>query len=186
MPRIRYQVAMSLDGYIAGPNGEADWIIMDPEIDFTALFAQFDTFLIGRRTFETMGSGAGSMGKGTRTYVFSKTLLPGEHRKVTVVPEVSAATVDAIRAQAKKDIWLFGGGTLFKSFLEAGLIDNVEVTVIPVLLGGGIPLVLPPARQTKLALTGHRVYGTGIVSLEYAIAKEAPKKRSRSTKKRRS
>jgi len=184
MPRIRYQVAMSLDGYIAGPNGEADWIIMDPEIDFTALFAQFDTFLIGRRTFEAMGGG-GSMGKGTRTYVFSKTLQLGEHRKVTVVPEVSAATVDAIRAQASKDIWLFGGGTLFKSFLEAGLVDSIEVAVIPVLLGGGIPLVLPPAHQTKLTLAGHRVYKTGIVSLEYAIAKEAPKKRSKSTKKRR-
>src|SRR6187455_2652106 len=95
MRKIVYQVAMSLDGYIAGPNGEADWIVMDPEIDFNALFAQFDTFLIGRRTFEAMGGG-GSMGKGTRTYVFSQTLQPGEHRKVTVVPEVSAATVDAI------------------------------------------------------------------------------------------
>jgi dihydrofolate reductase len=59
MRRVRYVVAMSLDGYIAGPNGEADWIIMDPDIDFRSLFEQFDTFLLGRRTFEAMG-GAGS------------------------------------------------------------------------------------------------------------------------------
>ena len=63
MRRIRYVVAMSLDGYIAGPNGEADWIIMDPEIDFQALFDQFDTFLMGRRTFEGMG-GQGMAGSG--------------------------------------------------------------------------------------------------------------------------
>ncbi len=60
MRRVRYAVAMSLDGYIAGPNGEADWIIMDPEIDFQVLFEQFDTFLMGRRTFEGMGGAGGS------------------------------------------------------------------------------------------------------------------------------
>jgi dihydrofolate reductase len=69
MRRIRYQVAMSLDGYISGPNGEADWIIMDPEIDFAALFAQFDTFLMGRRTFQVAGGGMGAS-KGTKTIVF--------------------------------------------------------------------------------------------------------------------
>jgi dihydrofolate reductase len=61
--RIRYQVAMSLDGYIAGPKGEADWIVMDPDIDFTALCAQFDTFLMGWRTFEATGAGGLSAGK---------------------------------------------------------------------------------------------------------------------------
>ena len=55
--RIRYQVAASLDGYIAGSKGEADWIITDPDIDFHAHFAQFDTVLIGRRTFEGMVRG---------------------------------------------------------------------------------------------------------------------------------
>jgi len=54
--RVRYQVAMSLDGYIAGPDGEADWIVMDDDIDFKALFAQFDTFLLGRKTFEAIGA----------------------------------------------------------------------------------------------------------------------------------
>ena len=64
--RVRYQVAMSLDGYIAGPNGEYDWIVMDDDIDFNALFAQFDTFLLGRKTFETIGGRPPSGGKGTK------------------------------------------------------------------------------------------------------------------------
>ena len=168
MPRIRYQVAMSLDGYIAGPKGEADWIIRDPEIDFGALFAQFDTFIMGRRTFETAGamSGPGTAGK---TFVFSRSMEPAVHPKITIVREVSEATVAPIREQASKDIWLFGGGSLFGSFLEAGLVDTLEVAIVPVLLGGGVPLLPRPARQRKLALQSQRVYESGIVSLEYAI-----------------
>ena len=176
MSRIRYQVAMSLDGYIAGPKGEADWIIMDPDIDFKALFAQFDTFLMGRGTFEVAGAGGGSTASGAKTFVFSRTLRPEDHPGVTIVSEVSTATVAPIRAQAVKDIWLFGGGALFRSFLDAGLVDTVEVAVIPVLLGGGVPLLPHPARQAKLTLTGHRIYNTGIVLLEYTVDGWMPNK----------
>ena len=186
MPRIRYQVATSLDGYIAGPKGEADWIIMDPDIDFEGLFAQFDTFLMGRRTFEAAGAGGGSAASGTKTFVFSRTLRPEDHPDVTIVSEVSAATVSPIRAQAVKDIWLFGGGTLFRSFLDVGLVDTVEVAVMPVMLGGGVPLLPHVARQAKLTLTGHRIYDTGIVLLEYAVNGGLPNKRLQPTKARRS
>jgi dihydrofolate reductase len=177
MPRIRYQVAVSLDGYIAGPNGEADWIIMDPEIDFDALLAQFDTFIMGRRTFAVAGA-MGSSGSAAKTFVFSRTLRQEQHPNVTVISEVCAATVAPIREQATKDIWLFGGGTLFRSFLDAGLVDTVEVAVIPVLLGGGVPLLPHPAHKTELVLSGHRIYKTGIASLEYAVKKPLPRKRS--------
>jgi dihydrofolate reductase len=169
MRRIRYQVAMSLDGYIAGPKGEADWIIMDPEIDFAALFEKFDTFLLGRRTFEAMGRGGQGGSPGVKTLVFSRTLRQQDYPGVTIVAEGVEETVAALRAEPGKDIWLFGGGSLFRSFLDAGLVDTVEVAIMPVLLGEGIPLLLPPAKQTKLKLTGHKVYKTGIVSLEYSV-----------------
>ena len=184
MPQIRYQVAMSLDGYIAGPKGEADWIIMDPDIDFADLFAQFDTFLMGRQTFAVVGA-MGSLAPGTKTVVFSRTLRPEDHPGVTIVAEVSPETVAPIRAQAVKDIWLFGGGALFRSFLDAGLVDTVEVAVIPVLLGGGVPLLPQPASQTNLTLTGHRVYQTGIVLLEYRVKNRVSNERSQPAKARR-
>jgi dihydrofolate reductase len=170
MRRIRYQVAMSLDGYIAGPKGEADWIIIDPDIDFGALFEQFDTFLLGRRTFEAMGGGGQGGPPGVKTLVFSRTLRQQDYPGVTIVAEGVEETVAALRAEPGKDIWLFGGGSLFRSLLDAGLVDTVEVAIMPVLLGEGIPLLLPPAKQTKLKLTGQNVYAkTGIVLLEYSV-----------------
>lgn len=169
MRRIRYAVAMSLDGYIAGPKGEADWIIMDPDIDFSAIYEQFDTILVGRRTFEVIARAGSGATPGMKTFVFSRTLRQRDYPDVTIVAKKSKERLAALRAESGKDIWLFGGGLLFRSLLNAGLVDTVEVAVIPVLIGKGIPLLPPPVRRAKLKLTGHKVYKTGIVSLEYAV-----------------
>lgn len=166
MRRIRYQVACSLDGYIAGPNGEVDWIPTDPDIDFEELFAQFDTFLMGRRTYEEMqgSSFAGDV------LVFSRTLRPEDHPDVTIVSDDAARVLGELRARPGGDIWLFGGGELFRSLLGLGLVDTVEPAVVPVMLGGGIPLLPSPADRTSLSLTGHRMYSkSGIVLLRYAV-----------------
>jgi dihydrofolate reductase len=178
--RVRYAVAMSLDGFIAGPSGEADWIIMDPEIDFKALWGQFDTLVIGRRTFEAMkATGGGGSSPGMEVYVFSRTLRQEDYPGVTIADDPKAV-VGELRAKPGKDVWLFGGGSLFRSFAELGLVDTVEVGVIPVLLGEGVPLLPAPTKRASLQLTGHRLYAkTGIMSLEYAVRYGRGSKRRR-------
>jgi dihydrofolate reductase len=175
MKRVRYSVAMSLDGYIAGPNGESDWILMDPEIDFGALMNSFDTVLMGRRTFEvTRRYGGGSM-PGMKVIVASRTLRQEDYPKITILGDGLEEALSRLRSEPGKDIWLFGGGSLFRSLLDAGLVDAVEVAVIPVLLGGGLPLLPPPANRARLKLVGTRTYKkTGTLSLEYAVENAEP------------
>jgi dihydrofolate reductase len=160
---------MSLDGYIAGPKGEYDWILTDPDIDFGALFKDFDTVLMGRKSYEaTRGQGGGGM-PGMQVFVFSRTLRQADCPDVTVSGD-PAATVPKLKAGAGKDIWLFGGGGLFRSLLDVKLVDTVEVAIIPVLLGAGVPMLPHPATSAELRLTGHRVFQTtGTTLLEYAV-----------------
>jgi len=170
MRRVRYRVAASLDGYIAGPNGEIDWIVPDPTVDFAALYAGFDIVLLGRRTYELMlQPGAPAWPAGWRVYVFSRTLDAAAHPAVTVVNTDAAAVVAALRAEPGRDIWLFGGGSLCASLLAADLVDHIDVAVMPVLLGGGIPLVAPEAPRSRLTLTHSHAHPSGMVSLQYDV-----------------
>src|SRR5438045_5224942 len=138
MRRIRYSVAMSLDGYIAGPKGEFDWIKTDPDFDFSAVFKQFDTIVAGRGTFEPMAAAGRTSMPGIKTIVVSRTLRPEDHPDVVIVPGIEPLT--DLKASPGKDIWLFGGGKLFRSLAEVGMVDTVEVSVMPILLGDGVPL----------------------------------------------
>src|SRR6266550_5516562 len=168
--RLRYHVAVSLDGFIAGPNGEYDWIVMDPSIDFAALFKEFDMAVMGRKTYEllTAQGGHGAM-PGLEVVVFSRTLPAASYPGVRIFNGDPAEIVAALKAKRGRDIWLFGGGVLFRSLLDAGLVDTVEVAVIPVLLGAGVPL-LPPGDTTKLVLEDQKTLPvSGIVALSYSV-----------------
>jgi dihydrofolate reductase len=169
MRQLRYRVAVSLDGFIAGPKGEYDWIAHDPAFDFGALFRQFDTLLMGRQTFDlaqSQGSLLNSMKM--KVFVVSTTLDAAQHKGVTILSSGVAEAVTALKAESGKDIWLFGGGVLFRSLLDAGLVDSVELAVSPVLLGSGVRL-LPEGRRWRLRLTDCKTMpNSGIVMLKYA------------------
>jgi dihydrofolate reductase len=170
---LRYGVATSLDGFIAGPNGEYDWIVHDPAIDFVAMFAQYDTLLMGRKTYEVASEKGKSWDSfGQRWIVVSTTLKPEEHPGITILSGGIAEAVAAMKAQPGKDIWLMGGGVLFRAMLDAGLVDAVEVALIPVMLGSGVPL-LPEGRRRSLHLEESRALPSGILMLKYSVAPES-------------
>src|SRR5262245_48970942 len=158
--RVRYSVAMSLDGFIAGPNGEADWINTDPdpEFDFKAYYSQFDAIIMGRRTFEVVkGAGGGGSTPDMQVFVLSRTLRQEDVPGGPIVDDAEGLVAE-LRSKPRKDVWRWGGGSRFRSFAELGVVDTVEVGVIPVLLGEGVPLLSPPAKRVALKLTGHKLY----------------------------
>jgi len=175
--RLRYQVAVSLDGFLARPDGSYDWIVDDGAIDLEALFREFDTVVMGRKTHELMISqgGSGAM-PGADVIVFSRTLGPSRTKGLRITGDDPGKVITALKKRPGRDIWLFGGGSLFHALLAAKQVDTVELAVMPVLLGDGIPL-LPPGVETKLVLTDHRILPkSGIAVLAYQVdgAKSPP------------
>lgn len=175
---------MSLDGYIADPKGGYDWIVIDPDIDFTAMYARYDTFIMGRKTYQlmqSMGAAESTGMKGKATIVLSRTMRQEDHQQVTIVSDDTwRGAVDKQRRKRGKDIWLFGGGEVFRTLLNAGYVDALEVAIIPVVLGGGIQFLPPPGTPTKLKLTQQRLYKkTGTLMLEYDVVKRRGRAHSR-------
>src|SRR5687768_2817694 len=140
MRQLRYSVAQSLDGYIAGPNGEFDWIVVDPEIDFAAMYAGFSGLVMGRRSYDVFVATGGEVGPALPTYVYSRTLPEGERDGVTFVADALSHMKGLKKTSHTKPLWLWGGGELFRQLADAGLVDGVDVAIVPVLLGGGVPL----------------------------------------------
>jgi dihydrofolate reductase len=168
MRRVRYQVACSVDGFIAGPDDGFDWITPEPSFDFEAHYARFDTLLMGRRTYEIV-RGTGETFRGKHVVVASRTLRQEDHPGIEVVGEDLDRRVRDLRGETGRDIWLYGGGELFAQLLAWDLVDTVEPAVIPIILGSGIRLVPSPAVRRRLALVGQRAYPSGMVLLEYEV-----------------
>ena len=168
MRAVRFSCAMSLDGYIAAPDGGYDWIVMDPEIDFTAMFSKYDAMLMGRKSYDQAKGQDYGLPK-PKTYVFSKTLRQADAPGVTVSADPKQ-TITELKAAPGKDIWLWGGGELFRSLLELKLVDELEIALIPVLLGDGLPLLPKTRTRVSLALKKSKhLQKTGTVMLNYDV-----------------
>jgi dihydrofolate reductase len=167
MKKLVAGFASSLDGYIEGPNGEYDWIIIDKEIDFAAHFKRFDTYLFGRRTYEKIIS-MGNKDDGIKKYVFSKTLVitPANY---TLISDDLAKKINAIKKEEGKDIALWGGAGLLTSLLDLKLVDEIQISIIPVLLGEGKPMVGILKNKVWLSLIETKTYSNSTLAVTYKV-----------------
>lgn len=169
MRKVILSLAVTLDGFIEGPNGEYDWCFTDQDYGITELVNRVDTIFMGRRTYELMMKmndiGIEGFSK-LKNYVFSTTLEKVSDEAI-LIKKNSKAEIERIKNEEGKDIWLFGGAGLTASLISLGLVDEISLAVHPILLGRGTPLFRDIQNRVKLKLTDSKTYSTGLVSLTY-------------------
>ena len=175
MRRVILGAAMTLDGYIARPDGSVDFLpAPGAEVAqaMSDLFARIDTVVFGRKTLDaSRAHGLGDPPKGNwTTYVFSRSLSPGARDGMVFVNDSPGEFVRRLREQPGEDIFHMGGGELARAFLEADLVDVLDLGIVPVLLGEGIPLFPGGFPQTKFTLVESKAHSNGVVSLRYERA----------------
>ena len=173
MRKVILQLAVSLDGYIEGPNGEFDWCFTDEDYGMSAFFKRVDTTFMGRKTYELVVAMQDQAPPGfpkMKEYVFSNTMETA-NKDVTLIRGDIKKEVGKIKKQKGKDIWLFGGADLISSLMNLQLVDEFILAVHPVVLGSGKALFKDMNERTWLTLTDHKIYPNGLVFLTYVIKK---------------
>jgi len=177
-------LGISLDGYIARPDGAVDFLFMPKDYSMAPFFATVDTAIMGRKTFDEARkmSGGSFNVSSMATIVFSRSLPPGEHEGTQFTNLSPAAFLHKMRKQRGKNIWLMGGGELVRAFLVADLVDELYLGIVPVLLGEGIPLFPSGFPQRNFALVESQTYSKGLITLKYKRVR--PKTRQKSPRAR--
>ena len=174
--RIIVNVATSADGYVARPDGDLDWLTERPAPKGFYGLPEFersvDAKILGRKTFDRSVELGARFGGGRVHYVFSRQRQPPPAEVpagVHFVSEPIAAFATRVRAEAGKNIWMMGGGEIIAAFLDEGAIDEFIITVVPVFIGEGIPLIAPRHRHVPLRLLGVEQFPDGVVQLHYEV-----------------
>jgi dihydrofolate reductase len=172
--KIIVHIATSTDGYIARPDGDLEWLTSRPApkgfYGINAFMKSVDTMLLGRKTYEaSLRMGAKFPSKG-RYIVFSRHAQPADApSNVEFVNDEIGPFISHLRQQPGKNIWLMGGGDLIASFLDEHAIDEFVISVMPVFIGDGIPLIGRRHRHTPLELHSIERFENGVVQLHYRV-----------------
>lgn len=170
MRKLILGLAVSLDGFIEGPNGEYDWCFADQDYGMGEFLGRVDSIFMGRKSYELTQKmdGASPGFPNLKEYIFSTTLKNVKEGSVLVSKDVKE-NVLKIKAQEGKDIWLFGGSGLTTSLFNLGLVDVIWLALHPIILGGGTPLFKDIDNRIKLKLVDTKTYSTGLISLTYLL-----------------
>ena len=177
--KVIVHIATSADGYIARPDGDLEWLTSRPApkgfYGMGVFMKSIDTELLGRKTYEvSRRMGATFDSKSSRTVVFSRHRPPADAPSgVEFVNGPIGPFVSRLRAQRGKEIWLMGGGELIASFLDEHAIDEFVISVVPVFIGDGIPLIVRRHRHVPLDLLSVERFDDGLVQLRYLVQNHA-------------
>ena len=167
--KIILGLALSLDAMIEGPNGEYDWCFTDQDYGMKEFLGSIDSILYGRKSYEllTRDFGKDNPFAHLKSYVFSRTMAPG--KDYTLVNGDIAKEIGKIRQSPGKNLWLFGGAALATELFRLKLVDELWLSVHPIILGQGKPLFTSLTERIKLELISSKPYNTGLVSLTYKV-----------------
>lgn len=168
MRKIVAGFAMSLDAFIEGPNGEYDWIVMDKDFDFAGHMKRFDTFLFGRKSYEKLKQAGNLSFPGIKNYVFSNSLTKADKDFTLLKGDIHKSVME-IKEQNGKDIAVYGGANLLSSLLDLNLVDELNMSVIPVILGQGKPMTDILEQRVYLKLLETKKFSSGTVQLIYQV-----------------
>ena len=176
--KVIVHIASSADGYIARPDGDLEWLTSRPApkgfYGMNAFMKTIDTTIFGRKTYDVSLRLGAKFDSKTRTIIFSRQPPPPNAPSgVEFVHEAIAPFVSRLREQPGKDIWLMGGSDLIASFLDAQAIDEFVVSVVPVFIGDGIPLIARHHRHVPLTLQSTKSFEDGLVQLHYLVEKRS-------------
>ena len=179
MRKIILSLSVSLDSYLARPNGEVDFLSMPKDYSMASFCSTVDTAIMGRKTLEAglKMSGGSLPASSMPYYVFSHSQPAGKSDGWTFVNESPGAFVAKLRKRPGKHIWLMGGGDLARDFLKADLVDELHLAIIAVLLGEGIPVFPGGFSQRDFSLIENKSYSEGIVALKYKRIRANAKRR---------
>ncbi len=169
MRKVVLFIASSLDGYIARPSGDIDWLFTDQDYGYSEFFASVDTVLLGRKTYEQVLTFGEYPYEGVKSYVFTKNPLFQAENNVELVTEDTRKFIDNLRQADGKNIWLVGGSQLTYDFMNHNLVDELILSIHPIVLGEGIPLFANPTTPQSLHLTNCQTYSSGLVQLSYDV-----------------
>lgn len=173
--KVILDLAVTLDGFIEGKNGETDWCIMDDEMEFNDFLNQIDTILYGRKSYDLWGhyqpqnqeeSELWDLIHDKKKYVFSTT-RNGIDRGAIFINDNISEVISDLKAQPGKDIWLYGGAGLISTFIDQGLVDEFRLSIHPLALGEGKPLFEDLKERLPLQLMDTNVFSSGVVQLIY-------------------
>lgn len=176
--RVILDLAVTLDGFIEGKNGEIDWCIMEPEMDFTDFLNEIDTILYGRKSYDLWGQYTPEtqdsdedkeiwrLVHSKKKYVFSRTKKENDNQAIFINENI-LEEMNKLKNMPGKDIWLYGGASLITTFINLGLVDEFRLSVHPVILGDGKPLFIDIKQRVNLKLVKTRTFSSGVVQLIY-------------------